>query len=298
MALDRPSTAAWLWLSRSGWRPLGLPTWTAPIAALALGATAVACRGVFGYAILAIGLASTVVTVAFRTKVLLIALMLVPPTYIVARATGAWDGRQMSEIARLSHKEGTINVRLDAENQLASETISRDVLFGFGGRAPYWVADSWWVTAFQGGGLVGMIAQYAAFLLPAALVIFDRRRRFPPRSVEVGLALFVVVHMIDSLLNTAPIAATPLIGGTLVASFLAGGSRPPRPSGAGRGRAGPAGRRTTAAFPIAFVATLIVLAALEVIGRLPRSSPPGRSPSSVPGSPAVIPRNGPDRPPS
>jgi hypothetical protein len=286
--------AAWLWLSKSGWRPFGLPTWTSAIAALALGATTVACRGVFGYAVLAIGLIAAVVTAAFRTKVLLMVLMLVPPAYIVARATGTWDGRQMSEIARLSHREGTINVRLDAENQLAGETIARDVLFGFGGRAPYWVADSWWVTAFKGGGLVGMIAQYAAFLGPAALVIFDRRRRFPPRSVETGLALFVVVHMIDSLLNTAPIAATPLIGGTLVASYLAGGTRPSRPPGASRGRSEAAGgRRPTASVPIAFAATLVVLAVLEVVGRLPRSTPPGGAPS-----PAGIPRTGPGRPPS
>lgn len=273
--------ATWLWLSKSGWRPLSLPPWVGSIVALILGATTIACRGVFGYGTLAIGLASTFVTIALRTRVLLMALVLLPPFYILARSTGVWDGHQMIQIARLAHKANTIEFRLASENRFVNETVARDLLFGFGGRAPYWTADSWWVTAFKGGGLVGLVAQYAAFLLPAALVIFDRQRRFPARSVEMGLALFVVLHMIDSLLNTAPVAATPLIGGTLVASYLAGGSRP---TGTNRGRSTAGARRPTAAVPWPLLVTLVVLAVLEVIGRLPRSSPPASVPAPSPDS--------------
>lgn len=90
--------------------------------------------------------------------------------------------------------------------------------------------------------------------------------------------LFVVVHMIDSLLNTVPIAATPLIGGMLVASYLAGGTRTSGPTGA---------RRPVASVPIALVVTLIVLAVVEIIGRLPRSSPPGDPPRPAAETPVV-----------
>ena len=81
-------TAACLWLS-VGWRPRGMPPW---VPAAALAAATIACRGVYGYVILAVGLASIAAMLATRSRLVLIPLLAIGPLYVGLRSTGAWDG--------------------------------------------------------------------------------------------------------------------------------------------------------------------------------------------------------------
>ena len=266
--------AAWLWASGAAWRPI---RWALPMASTALAATAIACRGVYGYGEMAVGLVATAITAGLRTRVALMALVLLPPAYVAARGTGAWDASILREAAKKVGKEGTIAFRVDAEDQFVRDTKAAGILFGTGGRFPYWQADGWWPATLKGGGLVGLLAQYSAFLVPAGLVAFGPRRRFPARSVEVGLALVLALMVVDSLHNTSPFAAIPMIAGTLVGSSLA--IRP------GKGTpAGPARTAPEASIPIAIVVTLILLALAEALGRLPKTDRPG--PASNLGTPS------------
>jgi hypothetical protein len=282
--------ATWLCLSRSGWRPFGLPPWTSAIAAAVLGGTTLGCRGVYGYSILAIGLPAACLTLALNTRLFLMALVLVPPVYILSRASGAWDGHEMKEWAQRSGRVGTLSMRLDQENDVLKHLAETGPVFGLGGPFPDWGIDGWWAGALKNEGYVGVIVLYAAFLIPAGLVIFGPRRRFPPRSVPVGLALLVVAHMIHNLHNNSMIVSTPMIGGTLIAAFLA---RRPGPSpGTRKGRGREVGEgRSGRALPVALVATLIVLTAVEVLGRHSRTPwvgqgpPPHRSPLEEPKAP-------------
>ena len=258
--------AAWLGLSFSGYRLFGLPGWCTWIVAAVLGATTLLCRGVYGYAELAIGLVATAFTLGLRTKALLVVLLLLPPAYLVTRTTHVWSGQEMREIARRADKEGTISIRLDSEDRVVSEVVGHDLAFGFGGRAPYWEVDSWWAVELRTGGVIGLVAWLLAFLFSVMLVIFRSRRRFPARSVEVGLALLVLIIMIHSLHNTSVFAALPLIGGALVSSILAGG---PTVRVASKKPTSPSGGGPKVSIPL--IVTVVVLALFEILGRLPRS---------------------------
>lgn len=282
--------ASWLALSRSArGGPSGPPAWAAGASAVALGMTTLACRGVYGYALLAVGLAATAITLGLRTRLALMALFLVPPVYMVARSSGAWDGRELRAMARLGGRESTVGVRLEAESRVLREAPANGLAFGLGGRSPDWSVDGWWADSLRCGGVFGLVALYSAALVPAGLVIFGPPRRFPARSAESGLALLVVLHMLDGLHNTSLIASTPLIGGSLSGAWLAGRG-PGAPDARRPGPEAPA-RRTSA---LALMATLIVLAAIEALGhatRTPWARPGPPSPVTRPEDPG--PTNGP-----
>ena len=105
----------------------------------------------------------------------------------------------------------TIAVRLRYEDAFLKATGEQGWIFGAAGRYPEWEADGWWVTTLKGGGIVGLAAFFAAFGFPAFWAILQR----PPRSVDLGLALVIVLHLVDSLHNTS-ILPTTLLGGALL----------------------------------------------------------------------------------
>lgn len=282
--------ATWMW-ALARWRPAPIPPW---LPAPALVAAAVACRGVYGYAALAIGLAATALTGALRTRLILMALTLVPPAYIAARISGLWDARALVGLAGRAGNAATTEVRIDMEDDFLDRVRGHGLTFGFGGMYPDWGAEGRWVTAMAGAGVVGMALQYAALMLPAALLIWRRTARGPSTSPELGLALFVVLHAIDSLHNTALIAPIPLISGALAGVFLvdtARAGRSPRgpsgptpvpghatyrlrdiaPAGAGpaEGRGPIAAVDDRSRHPLRVALVVAALAAPELVGRLP-----------------------------
>ncbi len=246
--------ACWTWLSRSGVRLWRLPAW---VPALALTSTSLACRGTYGYLLLGAGLLATALTQALRTRLVLVTLMLLPLVYIGLRVSGAWDGRQLEAISQQMGRTGTVDVRLEAESRLLDHVRGGMRTLAFGDGVYEW-ADAWWVTVLQQFGLAGLAAFLAAFfLVPAGLTIGRlpvRTCRGSPVSPAWGLALFVILHMIDSLHNTSLLSPTTLIGGALVGLTI------------------DQRRRENADRPvIELVLVLVIWVLVEVIGHLPRT---------------------------
>jgi hypothetical protein len=256
--------ACWLWLGRPSWRPWRLPSWSP---ALALGATAVASRGVYGYAILAIGVPAALLTRALATRAILVMLLLVPPSYMAVRISGAWDGRELMKLARRAGKEGTVAVRMEAEARQAREALAGAPILGEGGRYYDAWSDAWWPMVLRQGGLVGLSSYLAAFLLvPVGLAVARLRPGSRPGAVDSpawGPALFVILHAIDALQNTSVFPPVTLLGGSLVGAALA---RAPAAKPAPR-----AGARDRVAAALTVILALALVAALEVVGNLPRT---------------------------
>jgi hypothetical protein len=280
--------AAWLWF-RKAWQPWRWPAWSPW---LALTVVTLACRGVYGYASLALGLATATLSHLLRTRSLIAALALIAPTYIAVRVSGVWDGRQLVELAERAGKAGTISYRLRAEDEYIKKVMEHGPVFGFGGVNSSifdWYAqghlwpDGWWIHVFRAGGFVGLVAfLLALFLVPAVVALATpagRSGRASPGAVAWGLALWLIIHMIDSLQNMAFFTMTPLIGGTVISLFLdrencrthiATIAREPEPA-----PINPKPERSPALVetPAGYAATLAVVAAIlvapELVARLP-----------------------------
>jgi hypothetical protein len=213
--------ACWLWLCRANWRPWRLPAWSP---ALALGLTTAACRGLYGYAILLIGVPAAVLTRMLGTRAILVALLLIPPAYLGLRISGKWQGRELRELARHAGKESTVAIRMDAEARRVGEVFDHDPILGFGGRYYDAWSDAWWAMVLRQGGLVGLIAYLTAFLLvPAGLAVLRLPLQGGWRPTDPpawGLAFFVILHAIDALHNTSVFPPATLLGGALVGASL------------------------------------------------------------------------------
>ena len=169
--------ATWLWLG--GWRPPRCPGW-AP--ALALFVASLSCRGVYGYILLTIGVASAVLTRSLRSRAVLVALSVIPVAYMGLRGSGLWDGGLLVQGAGLAGRAGTVAFRLMAEDELIHRVVEHNPLFGFGnyvwhGGLSRW-PDGYWLRALWMGGLVGLALQLTAlYILPAALALSRPRGR-------------------------------------------------------------------------------------------------------------------------
>lgn len=211
--------ATWLWASRERWKTRYLPAWLPPVALLL---TTIACRGVYGYLTLLLGFSAIGLILLTRSRWILAPLLLVPPIYIGLRVAGIWDDRILIDLAKLfgDREAGSVGLRLAMENEFLKETADHGLLFGLGGRYAQSWADGWWLMILKRGGLLALIAHYATFLLPPVLFLFRRSSRPVIASAAAGLALFLILQMIDSLHNTPLIAVATLFGGSLTGMFL------------------------------------------------------------------------------
>jgi hypothetical protein len=206
-------TGLWLWMSRSVRSVLGMPL--GPMVALMLG-TAVLCRS--AYAILLVMLATTALFAArfLRTRLAVIALLLIPPTFITLRASMIFDGWSMVEWSTEmfgADRARSIQTRVENDNLLSQRALEQP-LFGWGGwgRARVrdetgrstTVTDSLWVITLGNNGLVGLVSLQAMLLLPMVLVMWDYHVRLwssPRVAPAVVLALILVLYMMDHLMN-------------------------------------------------------------------------------------------------
>jgi len=212
--------AFWLWACRERWRARYLPAWLPPIALLL---TTIACRGIYGYVLVALGLAAIALLLLTRSRWVLAPLLVGPLLYMGLRASGAWDGQELIQIAAFvgDREASSVGFRIEKfEDPFLKEYRDHNLAFGLGGLYMDSYADGWWLMLLMRGGLVTVAAHYVSFLLPAALVLFRKSSRSPSASVEMGLALFIILHMVDSLHNASPVAVTTLAGGALAGSFL------------------------------------------------------------------------------
>jgi hypothetical protein len=289
------TVAAWSWM-RGGWPSHPGLAWLPPAALMV---ATVAIRGVYGYISLAIGLMTSVLSNLLKTRFLIALLALLPPLYIGVRTSGVWDGRVLVELSEKAGRADTVAYRIRAENAYLEKVFDHGIWFGFGGKNSdiydYWAKahlwpDGWWIHQLRTGGLVGLSAALLAlFLYPVGLGLAlpaGKSRRSSPGALAWGLALFIVLHMIDCLHNMNYLTATPMIGGSLVSLFRGRRTNrldvPPIP---------PPGIRSASPPPMALLVTITVLALCEILGSVPRTSTPLPAPvSPEPLTPAVDPR--------
>ena len=162
-------------------------------------------------------------------RVFLAALVLVPPLYMGLRTPGLWSGEPVQTLASVvsERKAANFQFRLNHERELVDKALRRPWL-GWGrwnrmrvydeGGDTQSVTDGYWVIMIGRYGLIGLVCFVLTMLVPVALFI----RRFPGQywrqplvAPVVALALVVVLHMVDNLLNAFPNPVFPMIAGAL-----------------------------------------------------------------------------------
>jgi hypothetical protein len=263
--------ACWFWIGRCGRPVRRLPAW---LPALVLLLTALGCRGVYGYLLLAIGLLAIVLTQSLRTRLVLLALLLPAPIYIGLRISGAWDGRMLETLSRRLGREGTVEARLHSEDIQIEQVRKQSHGLLFGGWSIDW-ADPWWAVHLSNGGLIGVALFYASFfIVPTVLMVAHfsgQTTRGSPIAAAWGLALFLALHMIDSLHNTVYLTPTPLIGGALTGLVLSERRRRQGSCSAHGSRGLHFGLTSET---VRLLLILILWGVLELIGHLPRTPRP------------------------
>jgi hypothetical protein len=266
-------TATWLWLG--GWRPGRWPAWSP---ALALLLAALSCRGIFGYLTLAIGLSATFLTRLTRSRAILAALIVLPILYMGLRLGGLWDAAILVKGATFTGREGTLVARLTAEDQFIGAVLQRSPVVGFGTYAwhsglPCVQPDGNWVRTLWSGGLLGLGLEVMALgILPVFLTLGRTSGRPDGRQSAApswGLACWCILVTLDGLFNPFSLNPTALVVGALVgfSSWKGVESIGARPDS---GRLD-ARRRPV---PVPLIVSAIVLVAVEILGRWPRTPAP------------------------
>lgn len=199
-------------------RLLGVPMW---VWVCVLGITAVLCKSLGALGLMAVGMSLICAVRLTRATALVWCLALIVPVYLVARVAFNWDGGTIVELASRIDEDraDSLGVRLLNENLLVERALERP-MFGWGGwnRARIededTITDSLWIIAIGQRGLVGLVACFAYFVIPAVLIctrrtIADQRVAMPLLS----LSIILLVYSIDCLLNAMVVPAYSIAAG-------------------------------------------------------------------------------------
>lgn len=224
-----------LWRSRAVTVIAGVPV---KLAAIGLVVGTIGLRST-GAAILVVMLiVAAEVVQAFRSRVILMVLLLAPAGYIALRVAG-WEGEQLVSFAQSidESRASSLNTRLENDAIIVDKAMERP-MFGWGGWGRWRVkdpvtgkditiSDSWWGILVGSTGVFGLVATYGTFIAPMFVMI---RRKTSSRIFDqaqgaawaVGLA--VLLFVIDTLANAMPNSSFMLASGAM-AGFV---SRPRR----------------------------------------------------------------------
>jgi len=231
--------AYWLWRSGARRALVGLPM--GAIAA-ALGVTTVLCKSTGAVALLLAGVAVLEGTRLFRTSLLVLLLLAVPPVYCAARI-GGWGATELvlaSAGAAGGDRAQSVQFRLRNEQELVAKAMERPWLgWGRWGRSRIFdesgrdvsIVDSLWIITLGESGLLGLISLWLVLAVPTLLLLrVAPARHWGERGVgaAAALALVGVIGLVDDLLNTMATPAVLVIAGALVSLHLA--ARSPRPA--------------------------------------------------------------------
>ena len=184
-----------------------------------LAVTTILCKSVGAAALMALGMGATLATQWTRSRFALAALVLLPPTYMVLRATQAWSGRDLVRITREHINEDramSLEGRLEQEDAFSTHAFKRP-LYGWGasggrffprdrftGEQATRGIDSFWIVMLAVNGLVGLCSWTLAMLLPPAVFVWRNRAEFwrgPIASAPGALALVLCLYVTDCLFN-------------------------------------------------------------------------------------------------
>lgn len=176
--------------------------------------TAVLCKSLGAILQLTLGLAALWFARRARAPILLVAIALVPPTYITARLAFGWNGGHayMAVSAISEQRAQSLAFRMDNERILADRAMLRP-WFGWAG----WnrnrvydeygndisVTDGQWILALGTYGLVGMTALFGWLLIPAVMALWrlQRERDHAEHWPTVAVALIVLMFALDQIPN-------------------------------------------------------------------------------------------------
>lgn len=206
-------TSFWLWATGAIKRIKNVPiVWLMP----ALFFTAVMARSMGALALLAMGMGILYVVKKFKTKIMVVCLIIIPMMYISTRATGAWDGYNLQEFIayNISYERAlSLWTRMENENILVEKALQRP-LFGWGGwgRSRVYdeegkditITDGLWIIILGKTGLFGLGVFTLSLLLP--IIIFLKKYSVkswthPAIAPSAALAVLLGLYMIDNLLN-------------------------------------------------------------------------------------------------
>ncbi len=208
-------TAWWLWNRGAIRQVAGLPA--GPVVVPVLFMVSILCRSTGAVLLMLAGMAILWLSARFRTRLLLIGLMLVGPIYIAVRIPNYWTGQNLVDLAAAwinPERAESLGYRFNAENLLVARAMQQPLL-GWGGwgrnevyfdeeRTKVVAMDGMWIITLGLRGLIGLSLWLASMLLPAVLFIV----RFPPRTwddprLAAGMlaATFLGIYTIDCLLN-------------------------------------------------------------------------------------------------
>ena len=212
--------AVWLWISGAMKHLWGVPmVW--PVMVLVI--TTILCKSLASLAFLVVGLGTLFWIRGFRNALPLYLLIAAAPLYMLLRASGAWDGQNLVDLVTDmagAQRAQSLETRISAENKLTEKAFEHPV-FGWGkwspetpGKAPWRVyddrgkdvapTDGMWVITLGTDGLFGLVAITICILFP---VILLRQRvplaywAHPLAAPAAAMAIVLVLHMLDNLLN-------------------------------------------------------------------------------------------------
>ncbi len=246
-------TAIWLWRRRVLPRIGGLSAaWVVP----AMAVVAVLCRSGGALALLAVAMIVLFGGRAWRSRLPIMLLLALAPTYMATRGSGVWSGQQLVDASAAidDERSRSLDTRIKSEDLLAAKA-RQQVMFGWGGwgrslaqkdeATQFWaIPDGFWIITFGEHGMVGLAAFAAAMLLP----VLEFLRRSPPdelfgphRAAALCVALLIVMFVIDCLFNAM---INPVY--SLAAGALAGLTGTRRPTSGAAERVPESTRRTAA----------------------------------------------------
>lgn len=230
---------AWLWRAGRVRAVLGVPMW---LAVPAQAAVAVLCKSAGAVLVAAGGWGVLLASGWMRTRLLLLALAIVPTLYVGYRVAGGPVGPLVSAVAQtplVGERSDSLEYRIEAEQVLLGHAMERP-LFGWGGYGRHRPrndageelarTDSLWIITFGQNGVLGLVSLYVALALPLWTVA---RRLSPaaflaPRAAPLLiLALLTTLFACDSLFNAMIGPIYILAAGAVLGTVQALGSRHP-----------------------------------------------------------------------
>jgi hypothetical protein len=211
-------TAWWLWrcgvLTRLGSVSFGI------VILPVLLVTTILCRSSGALILLAGGMVMLWSSHILKTRMLLLALVLVGPIYVTVRLNNLWTGQQLVAFVKvlLGEERGkSLATRFEAEDLIGAKAMQQPI-FGWGGwnrAAVYYGGDNTleqhrvptdglWVVEIGAKGLVGLSFLYLATALPAFLFLWrvpERLWRHPQIAAATVAATLLGIYMVDCILN-------------------------------------------------------------------------------------------------
>ena len=202
----------WLWKSKTVRQIADVPMYVlVPVLVF----TAYLCKSKYALLLFATGIAALYLSKWLRTKWVVLALLMIPPTYMYLRAEGIVTGQSLIAEAKSLFGEDrslSLAVRINNENELAKRAMERP-WFGWGGwgaarvtddNGKDLVTDSLWIITIGKAGWIGLAGLTAMLLLPMILVCFDWRAELwthPLVAPVVVLGMITSLYMFDHLMN-------------------------------------------------------------------------------------------------